>query len=80
MTVLIGKALTNFVSKRDRLLRQRHGAEHTAQTFERVVRHDSASLEEILAAFTGDDDGVAAVRSLANLAEVALKIRHCDSH
>jgi len=80
MTVLIGKALTDFVSQRCRLPRQRHDAEHATQAFERVVRRDCAPLEQILAAFTRDDDGVAAVRGLASLAEVALKIGHRDSH
>ena len=80
MTVLIGKALTDFVSKRHRLLRQSHDAEHTTQTFERMVSRDSASLEHIFAVFTRDDDGIAAVRRLASFAEIALKVRDCESH
>jgi hypothetical protein len=56
MTVLVGKAVADLISKWRGLSRQGHGAEHTAETLKRVVSRDGASLEQIFAVLTGDDD------------------------
>jgi hypothetical protein len=80
MTVLVGKALADLVTKHAGLPWQRHDPEYTAQTLERMFRGGCTSFEEILPSFSSDDHRVAAVCRLASFAKVPLKIGERDSH
>jgi hypothetical protein len=80
MTVLRGKTMADFFTKRGVVAWQRHRTENALQAGEGVLGRGGAPFEYIDCLFAGDDNGVAAIRRLTCLAEVALKFRECRPH
>ena len=73
MTVLRGETMADFFTKRGVVAWQRHRTENAIQAGEGMAGRGGAPFEYIDRVFTGDDNGVAPVRGLTRVAEVALK-------
>jgi hypothetical protein len=59
---------------------QRYRTEYAFQACEGVVGRSGAPFEDINRVFTGDNNGVAPIRGLTRLAEVALEFRERRPH
>ena len=80
MTVLRGETMADFFTKRGVVAWQRHRTENALQAREGVIGRSGAPFEYIDRVFAGDDNGVAPIRGLTRVAEVALKFRQRRLH
>jgi hypothetical protein len=80
MTVLRGETVADFFTKRGVVAWQRHRTENTLQTGERVIGDGGAPFKYMNRVLAGYDNGVAAIRRLTRVAEVALKFRERGLH
>jgi hypothetical protein len=79
-TVLRGETRADFFTKGGVFAWQRHRAKNVLQVDERVFGCGGAPFEYIDCVFAGDDNGVAPIRGLTCVAEVALKFRERRLH
>ena len=80
MTVLRGETMADFFTKRGVVAWQRHRTENALQAREGVIGRSGAPFEYIDRVFTGHDNGIAPIRGLTRVAEVALKFRKRRLH
>jgi hypothetical protein len=80
MTVFRGEAAADLITERPLPASETDGAKNPFETCEGMIRGDGATLEEVITALALDDHGVAFVRCLTRLAEVALKFGETYLH
>lgn len=80
MMVLRAEAIADLVTERLFTASEAHGAEDALEPVERVIGDSGTTLEPIFAMLASNEHGLAAVRRLARLAEVALELGKAHLH
>jgi len=80
MMVLRAEAIADLVTERLFTASKAYGAEDALEPVERVIGDSGTTLKPIFAMLAGNEHGLAAVRRLARLAEVALELGKTDFH